>query len=79
MLDLFSRPDVVPADKDKPIGLDHLCLQLEMPPINEVIEVLQQAQGRDILGIHGPAGQHISVYIYDPGGIHIELRLDTSA
>jgi catechol 2,3-dioxygenase-like lactoylglutathione lyase family enzyme len=78
MLDLFSRPDFVPADKHKPIGMDHLCLQLETTPINEVTEVLQQAQVEIFWGPVVRQGS-TSVYIYDPDGIHIELRVDTSA
>jgi catechol 2,3-dioxygenase-like lactoylglutathione lyase family enzyme len=74
-LDLFSRPDFVAADKDKPIGMDHLCLLMDATSIEDVIEQLQQAK-IDIFW--GPVERHgsTSVYVYDPDGIHIELRVE---
>ncbi len=44
MLDLFSRPDFVSADKDTPVGMDHLCLQIDAASIDDVIDVLHQEQ-----------------------------------
>lgn len=76
-LDLFSRADFVPADKDKPVGMDHLCLCLEADSIAEVIEALRQAQAEIFWGPVERQGS-TSVYVYDPDGIHIELRVATS-
>lgn len=77
-LDLFSRPDFVSADKDKPIGMDHLCVQLEATTIEDVINTLRQQQ---VEIFWGPVVRHgnTSVYVYDPDGIHVELRVATPA
>lgn len=74
-LDLFSRPDFVSADKENPVGMDHLCLCLDAESIEDVIADLQQAQV-DIFW--GPVARHnsTSVYVYDPDGVHVELRVD---
>jgi glyoxylase I family protein len=76
-LDLFSRPDFVSADKDKPVGMDHLCLIMEVTSIAELITYLQQA---DVEIFWGPVERHgsTSVYVYDPDGVHVELRVDTA-
>jgi catechol 2,3-dioxygenase-like lactoylglutathione lyase family enzyme len=76
-LDLFSRPDFVSADKDKPVGMDHLCLIMEVPSIEDLMAYLQQA---DVEIFWGPVERHgsTSVYVYDPDGVHVELRVDTS-
>jgi catechol 2,3-dioxygenase-like lactoylglutathione lyase family enzyme len=76
-LDLFSRPDFVSADKEKPVGMDHLCLIMETPSVEHLIAHLQQA-GVEIFW--GPVERHssTSVYVYDPDGVHVELRVETS-
>jgi glyoxylase I family protein len=76
-LDLFSRPDFVSADKDKPVGMDHLCLIMEGASVAELITSLQQA---DVEIFWGPVERHgsTSVYVYDPDGVHVELRVDTA-
>ena len=78
LLDLFSRPDFISADKDKPVGMDHLCLQIEAASIDEVVETLQQT-GVEIFW--GPVVRQssTSAYVYDPDGVHVELRVATSA
>ena len=78
MLDLFSRPDFVSADKDTPVGMDHLCLQIDAASIDDVIDVLHQEQ---VEVFWGPATRRrsTSVYVYDPDGVHVELRVTTSA
>jgi catechol-2,3-dioxygenase len=74
-LDLFSRPDFVSADKDKPVGMDHLCLCMDAASIEDVIEQLQQA---NVEIFWGPVERQnsTSVYVYDPDGVHVELRVD---
>ncbi len=78
MLDLFSRPDFVSADKDTPVGMDHLCLQIDAASIDDVIDVLHQEQ---VEIFWGPVTRQrsTSVYVYDPDGVHVELRVTTSA
>lgn len=74
-LDLFSRPDFVMSDKDKPIGMDHLCLIMEVDSVDALMTHLQRAQ---VEIFWGPVErQHsTSVYVYDPDGVHVELRVD---
>ena len=76
-LDLFSRPDFVSADKDKPVGMDHLCLIMEAASVEQLTADLRQA-GVEIFW--GPVERHgsTSVYVYDPDGVHVELRVETS-
>jgi metallothiol transferase len=73
-LDVFYRPDFVPADRDKPIGMDHLCLTLDGESMEHVLGVLRQHQ---VEIMWGPVTRHgtTSVYVFDPDGIHVELRL----
>ncbi len=73
-IDLFSRPDFVSADKDRPVGMDHLCLLMDSPSMEQLMTDLQQAQV-DIGW--GPVQRHgtVSVYVYDPDGVHVELRI----
>ncbi len=74
-IDLFSRPDFVSPDKDKPVGMDHLCLIMDTPSVQHLIEHLQQA---DVEIFWGPVERHssTSVYVYDPDGVHVELRVN---
>ena len=76
-IDMFSRPDFVSADKDKPVGMDHLCLIMETASVDDLIAYLQQAE---VEIFWGPVTRHgsTSVYVYDPDGVHVELRVDTS-
>jgi metallothiol transferase len=73
-LDVFYRPDFVSADRDKPVGMDHVCLTLEGESMEHVLDVLQQHQ---VEIMWGPVTRHgtTSVYVFDPDGIHVELRL----
>ena len=77
-LDLFSRPDFVAADKDDPVGMDHLCLIMDVPSVEALVDHLQQAKV-DIFW--GPVERHgsTSVYVYDPDGVHVELRVHTTS
>lgn len=76
-IDLFARPDFVSADKDKPVGMDHLCLIMETASVDDLIAYLRQAE---VEVFWGPVERHgsTSVYVYDPDGVHVELRVDTS-
>lgn len=75
-LDLFYRADFVAADKDKPVGMDHLCLEMEGGSVDDLVAHLRQA---DVEVFWGPVVRHgtTSVYVYDPDGVHVELRLQT--
>ncbi len=73
-IDVFYRPDFVSADKDKPVGMDHLCLIMETDAVEDIMTELQQA---DVEIFWGPVERHgsTSVYVYDPDGVHVELRV----
>jgi catechol-2,3-dioxygenase len=75
-IDMFSRPDFVSADKDKPVGMDHLCLIMETASVEDLVAHLQQAK---VEIFWGPVTRHssTSVYVYDPDGVHVELRVET--
>jgi catechol 2,3-dioxygenase-like lactoylglutathione lyase family enzyme len=75
MLDLFSRPDFVSADKDKPVGMDHLCLIVEAESVEGMTAYLEQA-GVEIFWAPVVRDGGTSVYVYDPDGMHVELRLE---
>ena len=76
-IDVFYRSDFVSADKDKPVGMDHLCLIMETASVEGLMADLRQA---DVEIFWGPVERHgtTSVYVYDPGGVHVELRVETS-
>jgi len=76
-IDMFSRPDFVSADKDKPVGMDHLCLIMDTASVEDLITHLQQTE---VEIFWGPVTRHssTSVYVYDPDGVHVELRVETS-
>ena len=75
-IDLFFRPDFVAADKDKPVGMDHLCLVMQDISVEELMTYLRQAE---VEIFWGPVERNgtTSVYVYDPDGIHVELRVET--
>ncbi len=68
----------VSADKDKPVGMDPLCLLVDVTSGQEIIDHLQQADVEIFLGPVERQGS-TSVYVYDPDGVHVELRLDQTA
>jgi catechol 2,3-dioxygenase-like lactoylglutathione lyase family enzyme len=74
LIDLFSRPDFVSSDKDKPIGMDHLCMIVEAPSADELIAYLKD-EGVEVFWAPVVRHGHTSVYVYDPDGIHVELRI----
>ena len=78
-IDIFYRSDFTEADKDKPVGVDHLCLIIEdIGDIDGLMDYLRE-EGVEIMW--GPVSRHgsTSVYVYDPDGIHVELRMNTPA
>ena len=74
-LDIFYRPDFVPSDKDKPIGMDHICLVVEAESVEELMKYLEEA-GVEIFWAPVVRDNSTSVYVYDPDGIHVELRME---
>jgi catechol-2,3-dioxygenase len=58
--------------------MDHLCLLMEVAAIEDLMAYLRQAE---VEIFWGPVERHgsTSVYVYDPDGVHVELRVDTPA
>ncbi|HEX6510810.1 MAG TPA: VOC family protein [Chloroflexota bacterium] len=77
-LDLFSRPDFVSADKDKPVGMDHVCLVVETESVDGLMAYLKDA-GVEIFWAPVVRHGHTSVYVYAPDGVHVELRVEEVA
>jgi catechol 2,3-dioxygenase-like lactoylglutathione lyase family enzyme len=77
-LDLFYRPDFVSADRDKPVGMDHVCLTFELRAVEPLLEHLKQ-HAVEIMWGPVTRGSSTSVYVYDPDGIHVELRVPVAS
>ncbi|MBV9326438.1 MAG: VOC family protein [Chloroflexi bacterium] len=73
-LDLFYRPDFVSADRDKPVGMDHLCLTFDLSAVEPLLEHLK-AHAVEVMWGPVTRGRSTSVYVFDPDGIHVELRV----
>ena len=73
-INVFSGPVFVPGANDNFAGIDHFCLNMDVASIDEIIADLRQA-GIDT--VRGPVERRdgTSVFVYDPDGIHVELRL----
>jgi catechol-2,3-dioxygenase len=56
--------------------MDHLCLVMETASVEDLVAHLQQAE---VEIFWGPVTRHssTSVYVYDPDGVHVELRVKT--
>jgi catechol-2,3-dioxygenase len=54
--------------------MDHLCLLLDAATMEDVMQQLQQD---NVEIFWGPVERHssTSVYVYDPDGVHVELRV----
>ncbi len=76
-LDLFYRSDFVPADRENPVGMDHVCLTVEAPSVEDLMAYLREA-GVEIFWAPVVRDRSTSVYVYDPDGIHVELRMEKS-
>lgn len=57
-------------------NLDHLCLQLEDIPLDDLLLYLKQhdVEIGDVAERYGATGMGESVYIYDPDGNVVELK-----
>ena len=55
--------------------MDHLCLIMDTTSVDDLIAHLRQA---NVEIFWGPVERHssTSVYVYDPDGVHVELRLE---
>jgi catechol 2,3-dioxygenase-like lactoylglutathione lyase family enzyme len=73
-INVFSRPDFVSVASNNSVGVDHFCLNMDAASIDGVIADLRQA-GIDVY--RGPVERRdgTSVFVYDPDGVHVELRV----
>ena len=73
-INLFYRPGLVSIDKENVIGVHHFCLNMDAASIDDVIADVRQA-GLDIF--RGPVERRdgTSVFVYDPDGVRVELRI----
>jgi len=74
-INVFSGPGFVPADREKPIGMHHFCINMAATSAIELIEGLGAA-GVEIF--RGPVerASGTSVFVHDPDGIKVELRIE---
>ncbi len=73
-INVFSRPGFVSVANDNSVGVDHFCLNMDAASIDDVMADLRQA-GVDTF--RGPVERRdgTSVFVYDPDGVHVELRV----
>jgi len=74
-LNVFAHPDFIPAATDaRAVGMDHLCLTMDAASIVDVIAGLRQA---GIPIVKGPVERRdgTSVFVHDPDGVRVELRV----
>jgi hypothetical protein len=67
-IDIFYRPDFVSADKENPVGMDHLCLIMDAASVDDLMAHLRQT---NVEIFWGPVERHGSTSVC----VHVELRL----
>jgi catechol 2,3-dioxygenase-like lactoylglutathione lyase family enzyme len=74
-INVFYRPDFISVDKENAVGVEHFCLNMEAASIDDLIADLRHA-GVEIF--RGPVEfrDGTSVFVSDPDGVHVELRLE---
>jgi catechol 2,3-dioxygenase-like lactoylglutathione lyase family enzyme len=73
-LNVFSAPGHVPADRERPVGMHHFCLNADAGSVEELIAELRHA-GLEVF--RGPVVRKsgVSVFLHDPDGVKVELRI----
>ena len=76
-INVFYHPEFVSADKETPAGVDHFCFTMEAASIGQLIGDLRHA-GIDI--VKGPVERRdgTSVFVSDPDGARVELRVENA-
>jgi catechol 2,3-dioxygenase-like lactoylglutathione lyase family enzyme len=74
-INVFAHPDFVSIDQENAVGMEHFCLNMEAASSDDIIADLRQA-GVEIF--RGPVEfrDGTSVFVSDPDGVHVELRLE---
>jgi catechol 2,3-dioxygenase-like lactoylglutathione lyase family enzyme len=75
-INVFSKSDLVSVDEENLAGLHHFCLTMEADSIDGLIADLERA-GLSI--VRGPVKRRdgTSVFVHDPDGVRVELRIET--
>jgi catechol 2,3-dioxygenase-like lactoylglutathione lyase family enzyme len=73
-INVFSRPDFVLPDRDTPPRIDHFCLTMDAASMDDLVADLRQA-GVDIA--KGPVERRdgTALFVHDPDGVRVELRI----
>lgn len=73
-INVFCRPDLGGAASSAVHPIDHFCLLVDSPAIDEVVAGLQEA-GIEIARGPIPRRDGASVFVTDPDGIRVELQI----
>jgi catechol 2,3-dioxygenase-like lactoylglutathione lyase family enzyme len=73
-INVFHEAGLVSAERENAAGVHHFCLDMEAESIEELMAELQAA-GLSI--VRGPVARRdgTSVFVLDPDGVRVELRL----
>ena len=76
-INVFHKAGLVAVDQEDRTGMHHFCVDMEAASIDAVVSDLQQA-GLNIY--RGPVERRdgTSVFVYDPDGVRVELRVGRS-
>ena len=74
-LNVFAHPGFIAIDTEHAVGMEHFCLNMEATSIDDLMADLRHA-GVEIF--RGPVEfrDGTSVFVSDPDGVHVELRLE---
>lgn len=73
-INVFYQPDFASTETETPGGIDHFCFEMDAASIDQLIGDLRDA-GIDVA--KGPVERRdgTSVFVSDPSGVRVELRL----
>ena len=74
-INIFARGDFVAIDTEQAAGVEHFCLNMEATSIDNLMADLREA-GVEIFREPVEFRDGTSVFVSDPDGIHVELRLE---
>ena len=74
-INVFSKAGLTSYEADDPVGVHHFCLTMNAASVADLVADLRQA-GLDV--VRGPVERRdgISLFLSDPDGIRVELRLE---
>ena len=73
-INVFYRPGLVHVDEENSPGVHHFCLNMDAASVDDLIADLRQAGFETF---RGPVERRdgTSVFVDDPDGVHVELRI----